>query len=146
MIRSKAGHLFLALDLPDVELSVLLCGDEEIHELNAQYRGVDAPTDVLSFPLLEPFATPPGDGFPIGDVVISLDYAERTCASRTHHARVAAELGVPANELEWDLVSECEFLLIHGLLHLIGHDHAEPDEEAEMKRAERELWLATRAR
>ncbi len=144
MIQSKAALLFRALDLPDVELSVLLCGDDEIHELNAQYRGVDAPTDVLSFPLLEPFATPPGDGFPIGDVVISLDYAERTCASRTHLTRVAGELGVSPETLDWDLVAECEFLLIHGLLHLIGHDHAEPDEEAEMKQAERALWLATR--
>jgi probable rRNA maturation factor len=144
MIQSKAARLFRALDLPDVELSVLLCGDDEIQELNAEYRGVDAPTDVLSFPQLEPFTPPPGPDFPIGDVVISLDYAERTCAARTHHARVAGELGVPADQLEWDLVAECEFLLIHGLLHLIGHDHAEPDEEAAMKQAERELWLATR--
>ncbi len=144
MILQKAGPLFRALDLPDVELSVLLCGDAEIHELNAQYLGVDAPTDVLSFPQLEPFTPPPGDDFPIGDVVISVEYAERTCASGTHHDRVALELGVSPEDLEWDLVRECEFLLIHGLLHLIGHDHAEPDEEATMKHAERELWLATR--
>lgn len=143
MIRKKAGSHFRALDLDDPAVSVVLTGDETIRELNSEWRDVDEATDVLSFPM-EP---PPGwEGPPpsLGDLIINLEYAERLVETRDHTARVADELGVPDDELEWSLADEVHFLFIHGLLHLLGHTHADPDDETEMKEAERRLWTAAR--
>lgn len=146
MIQQRAAHHFRALDLPDVEVSLVLCDDEVIHELNRTWRDVDAPTDVLSFPLFEPLDPEMlDDEMPIGDVVISVEYAERLVAGAEHRARVAEELGVDPASLTWGLEEEVEFLFIHGLLHLLGHDHMDAAEEAEMKAAERALWLSSRA-
>ncbi len=100
-----------------LELSLLLTDDAGIHPLNAQWRGVDRPTDVLSFPLDE--------GPTLGDVVISL----QTAADR-------------AQPPEWLLEDELAFLLIHGVLHLLGHDHLEDDERTAMEAAEQALWTA----
>lgn len=126
---------------PDAEISVVFCDDPFIQQLNAEWMNRDRPTDVLSFPLFDDASVAPPEA-PLGDVVINLDYAERLVAEATHHARVADELGVPPSELAWDLFAEVEFLFIHGLLHLVGHDHATADEEARMKAEERRLWLA----
>lgn len=144
MIRTKAESLFRALDLRDPELSVVLTDDDNIRALNADWRDVDEPTDVLSFPAQT--APPDGAGPEIlGDVIIDLEYAERLVDSREHHRRVADELDIPPDQLDWTLEDEVEFLLIHGLLHLVGHDHKEVDEEREMKAAERRLWETTRS-
>lgn len=94
-----------ALQLEGAELSVLLCDDATIHELNRDYRGKDRPTDVLAFAMRE------GEGGGLhpdvlGDVVISIDTARRQ----------AREHGVT-------IVAEATFLLAHGLLHLLGYDH-----------------------
>ena len=121
---------------------MVLCGDAFIEQLNAKWRQQPHPTDVLSFPLFEPPEAPP-PGAPLGDIVIDIEYAEGLVAQKTHRVRVAQELGLDdPEELEWGLVEEVEFLFIHGLLHLVGHDHAEPDEEARMKAQERRLWEA----
>lgn len=144
MLKKKADLHCLALELPeDIDVSVVLCGDKEIQALNAQWREEDKATDVLSFPMVEDWDTF-GPGQPLGDVVISIEYAERLAETTTHRARVAQELGVELESLEWGLEQEVEFLFIHGLLHLVGHDHAEPEEEAEMKDEERRLWLCSR--
>jgi probable rRNA maturation factor len=82
--------------------SVLLCGDARMRRLNRVYRGVDRPTDVLSFPSGEP-------GF-LGDVAIDVPYA----------ARQARRLGHPVDR-------EVKVLLAHGVLHLLGHDHETDD-------------------
>ncbi|MGM0558695.1 MAG: rRNA maturation RNase YbeY [Myxococcota bacterium] len=142
----KTPRLFRALGLADPELSVLLTGNDHIQRLNHQWRNEDKPTDVLSFPLHEPpspgdFA---GDIFALGDIVISVEYAEKTLESGQHRRRVAQELEVDAQSLDWDLEDEVMFLVIHGLLHLIGHDHARTDDEAAMKAEERRLWAAVR--
>ena len=130
------------MDLPEgVELSVVLCDDAFIRELNATWRQIDEPTDVLAFPSCEPGerVTP---GALLGDIIINLAYAERLVLERCHRGRVAKALGVAPEQLCWTLLEEIEFLFIHGLLHLLGHDHAEPDEERLMRREERRLWLA----
>jgi len=139
LIKTRAAQHFRALGLDDPELSVVLTDDDEIQTLNRDWRGEDCPTDVLSFPLWE--ADEFHDGVEaLGDVVISLEYAERLVSTKEHRSRVAQEMGVLATSLDWSLSHEVDFLLIHGLLHLVGHDHAHPDEEAEMKAEERRLW------
>lgn len=104
----------------DAEVSVLFTDDAFIRELNQQWRGIDEPTDVLSFPMMDPDSDVdrtkvPGIPDVLGDIVISLETARRQ-----------AEI---ANKT---LRQEIELLLVHGMLHLLGYDHAEPDEEAAM--------------
>jgi probable rRNA maturation factor len=95
------------------EVSVLLTDDREIHVLNRDYRHKDAPTDVLAFAFDE--AGGPAGG-PLGDVVISVERAKKQAQSR----RVT-------------LKSELELLAVHGTLHLLGYDHAEPEEARKMR-------------
>lgn len=98
----------------ELELSVRLCGDAAIHQLNRDFRGKDAPTDVLSFSQREGAS---GDLHPelLGDIAISVDTA----------ARQAADAGR-------SLLAELLFLAAHGLCHLLGYDHQTDDQEAEM--------------
>lgn len=117
-VVADAARLMQRAELADAELSLVLCDDAFIHALNRQWRGVDAPTDVLSFAM--------GEGedaalntHVLGDVVISIDTA----------ARQAAELG-------HDVHVEVRVLLVHGFLHLLGYDHIEPDDAVEMADAE----------
>ncbi len=98
----------------DGELSVLLCNDARIHDLNKQWRGKDGPTDVLSFPQ--------DDDQYLGDVVISIDTASRA-ATRLGH----------------DVATEVRVLLVHGLCHLLGHDHGTADDTAAMRALEARL-------
>jgi probable rRNA maturation factor len=109
-VRRVAEAMLEALALPEAELSVLLTDDRTIHALNRQHRDKDRPTDVLSFPLDEDAEAPDSrqEGEPrvLGDVVISLDTAERQARGRKR-----------------PLAEEVRFLLAHGLLHLIGYDH-----------------------
>ena len=109
----------------DAEVSVTFADNEYIHGLNNEYRGMDKPTDVLSFPMYD------GDfpydecqhGCTLGDIVISLEKAEEQ-----------------ANELGHDLIREVAFLAIHSTLHLLGHDHERsPEEDEEQCRRQREI-------
>jgi probable rRNA maturation factor len=122
-LLKRLGNAMLdALELPDAELSVLLSDDAGIQILNREHRHKDKPTDVLAFPMSE---NAPDPGGILGDVVISLDTASRQASSR----------GRP-------LIEEVRFLLAHGLLHLIGYDHAEPEEKREMVAMTRRLVRA----
>jgi probable rRNA maturation factor len=105
--------------LADVEVSVRLCSDATIHALNRDYRKKDRPTDVLAFAMREAPGTPPEV---LGDVVISVDTARRQ-AKRGLHA-------------------ELLFLASHGLCHLLGYDHNDDAEEAEMNARMAELRRA----
>lgn len=101
----------------DAELSVTFCDNAYIHALNRKFRGVDRPTDVLSFPLYEDGnfdMTECIGGAVLGDVVISLERA----------AEQAAELG-------HSTVREVAFLTVHSVLHLLGYDHERSSEEEE---------------
>lgn len=116
-----------SLDLGEAELSVLLCDDETIRELNRRYRKKNKPTDVLAFPMQEG----PGPSFDtgvLGDVVISLPTAARQAVQRDR-----------------PIIQEVTFLLAHGLLHLVGYDHATAPEEREMTAKTRDLMAAVDA-
>jgi probable rRNA maturation factor len=100
--------------LTDAEVSVVLTDDARIRELNLAWRGKDAPTDVLSFPQDDPRV--------LGDIVVSLETARRA-----------------GEELGHDLLTEVRVLLVHGLCHLLGYDHEQDDEAAEMRALEARL-------
>lgn len=104
----------------DSELSIILTNDARLHELNLNYLGVDSPTDVLSFPASE---TDPETGARyIGDILISVPRAQAQASAAGH-----------------PLESEVQLLVVHGVLHLLGHDHAEPQEKARMWKAQSEI-------
>ncbi len=103
---------------PLAELSILLVDEPTMTAYHVKYMGEDGPTDVLSFPMDE-LRPPDDDEDPpeglLGDIVLCPTV---TAAQAAEHGRTAAE--------------ETEYLLVHGLLHLLGYDHAEPAEKAEM--------------
>ena len=101
----------------EVELSLTFCDEATIQGLNREFRGVDAPTDVLSFPLGEgkPVILPPQAPRPLGDIVVCYPVAVRQAEAYGH-----------------SLERELAFLAVHGLLHLLGYDHDTPEAEARM--------------
>lgn len=123
---ADARALLAAVALRQRELSVLLTDDEAIRELNRSWRDEDKATDVLSFPQdeLAPEDLGRPKRGPLGDVAISVETA----------AREAEACGMARDAM-------IRFLLVHGFCHLLGHDHAEPDEAARM-RADEERLLA----
>ncbi len=124
-----------ALGARQAEVELTICGDAEMERLNFDHMGERGPTDVLSFPLHEwslddesrshltddDGASPPGPLL-LGDVVIDLDQALRQAADG-----------------DWGVTEELALLSIHGTLHLLGHDHAEIDEEERMREAEHQV-------
>jgi probable rRNA maturation factor len=110
--------------LPTAEISLRLTTDAEVHTLNRDYRGKDKPTNVLSFPQYAPeeIADLPGDDAPeilLGDIVLALE----TCAME------ATDKGI-------SLADHVGHLIIHGTLHLVGHDHIEDAAAEEMEALE----------
>jgi probable rRNA maturation factor len=107
-IRMLADAMLESLDLQNAELSVLLTNDKHIQELNREHRSKDRPTDVLSFGVERDLAAQPFNAPNLlGDIVISLDTAARQAMSRRR-----------------PLAAEIRWLLAHGILHLMGFDHA----------------------
>ena len=106
----------------DMEVSLLLVDETTIAALNAEHLGHEGPTDVLAFPMDEPGESPPAGPAVLGDVVLC------PAVARTQ----AAEHRVTPQD-------ELRLLTVHGLLHLLGMDHAEPDEEREMTALTRRL-------
>ncbi|MGB2852887.1 MAG: rRNA maturation RNase YbeY [Dehalococcoidia bacterium] len=113
------------------ELGLVVTGDERIRQLNKSYRGVDEATDVLSFALLEDsdasFVNPPDGVLHLGEVILS--YPRAVVQAEEHHHPVEREVA---------------FLVVHGVLHLLGHEHEQPHDEAKM-RAEEERILGALA-
>ncbi|MHB1041709.1 MAG: rRNA maturation RNase YbeY [Eubacteriales bacterium] len=102
------------------EVGLVFVDEDYIHGLNLQYRGVDAPTDVLSFAMQEGEQMPDeGDENILGDVVISLQTALRQAGEYGHSFR-----------------REAAYLTVHGVLHLLGYDHQNEQDQAEMRRKE----------
>lgn len=104
----------------DAELSVVLVDEDEIQSLNAKYRDINTPTDVLSFPQSQD--DPEGPCL-LGDVVISPQVAEAQAVKYQH-----------------SFEKEMAILLIHGILHLIGFDHQESEEKEEMQKREEDIF------
>ncbi|MBF8266648.1 MAG: rRNA maturation factor [Dehalococcoidia bacterium] len=106
-------------------ISLVIADDETVRDLNLRYRGLDETTDVLAFPLRIPqedgdlagetFPLPPEETPPLGEVVISYPQAARQ-----------------SREGKRPLKTELALLVVHGVLHLLGYDHAEPEEESRM--------------
>jgi probable rRNA maturation factor len=121
LLGTSCYGLLAALGIDNAELSVVLTDDAGIQALNRQWRGKDTATDVLSFPQMDGEA-PPGMPLLLGDIVISHETATKQ----------AREHGHP-------LEDEVRVLLVHGLLHLLGHNHLEEEEAQVMRTAERKL-------
>jgi probable rRNA maturation factor len=120
-IRTIAGLILKALGREREALSLLFVNDRAIRKINREFRQIDSPTDVLSFPL--------GDHSPhpemklLGDIVISVETAQKQARSLGH-----------------SLEREITFLLIHGILHLLGWDHERsPQEAKKMYQKQREI-------
>ena len=131
--HSEAFGRFLleALHMPaGCELSLAFIDPEPMAQLHQQWLGLDGPTDVMSFPMDELREAAPEPGH-LGDVVICPEVAAEQAVQAGHSPR-----------------AEVELLLTHGVLHLLGHDHAEPGEHAVMFAKQAELlaaWQAARA-
>ena len=97
----------------DVEITIVISDDEHLRNLNHQFRDIDAPTDVLSFPA--EFIDPENETPYMGDVIISYPRAES-------QAKVGGHLEI----------AEVQLLVVHGILHLLGYDHVVPAEKAQM--------------
>ena len=153
----SAVEAALRVALPEgneCQVSLVITDDEAVRRLNRDYRGLDEVTDVLSFSASNPghwegeggpidgrrspgqgikgeaenespFVYPPGEPVPLGDVVICYPQAQRQ----------ATERGVPVDR-------EMALLIVHGVLHLVGHDHLEPDEESDMQAKEQSALSA----
>ena len=111
----------------DCEISLSFVTDEEIHQINRQFRNVDAPTDVLSFPQLtfeegEEADVNENGEIVLGDIIISVERAKEQ-----------------AEEYGHGLKREIAFLTVHSMLHLLGYDHMEKDEEEDMFRRQKEI-------
>ena len=120
LIRAARKSLQVEQFAESAEISVVLTDDEHVQELNREYRGSDRPTDVLAFSQIEgEQAKAQAERVALGDVVISVDTAERQAAEQGHA-----------------LENELDLLIIHGVLHLLGYDDETEADAAEMRRHE----------
>ena len=129
-LTELARAALAAEDAPPGSVSIVITDDATVQALNREYRGVDEPTDVLSFGLgglakpaddtpLDDFVLPADAPLEIGEIVISYPYAARTAAATNRPVR-----------------DEMALLTVHGVLHLLGHDHYEEGERDEMRSRE----------
>lgn len=121
-LLQRAARLTLDLESAPVnaDITIVLTDDAQLHELNKEFLGVDAPTDVLSFPASE---SDPETGTPyLGDILISIPRATEQAQASGHSVE-----------------AEVQLLVVHGTLHLMGHDHAEAEEKARMWAAQAEV-------
>jgi probable rRNA maturation factor len=116
----RAALAVLAHGSTDGDISIVLTDDAQLHEMNRAYLGIDAPTDVLSFPASE---TDPDTGRRyLGDILISVPRAEEQARTAGH-----------------SLEAEAQLLVVHGTLHLLGYDHAGAAEKTRMWKAQAEV-------
>jgi probable rRNA maturation factor len=126
--RLKAGSeaVLAAHDVhPDTSLSVVIASDDFVRGLNQQYRGIDAPTDVLSFPADAPPIEVEDEPPYLGDLIIAYPYALAQAAREGH-----------------GLDDSLTLLVVHGTLHLLGYDHDTDEHRAEMWAAQADALKA----
>jgi probable rRNA maturation factor len=128
-LREVAAKVLTAEHQSDAEMSILITGQEKIRQLHKEYMGEDEPTDVLSFAMSEKgpadapdFVFPAGDAAHLGEVIISYPQAEIQAAEHRHSIK-----------------KEVAILLIHGVLHLLGYDHDEPERQKRMQAREKAM-------
>ncbi len=115
---------------PNVEISLVITGQERMQELNREYRGQDRPTDVLSFAMSEQaeeeeptaFIGPPDGMLHLGEVIVS--YPQAVIQARERGHSVSREMAV---------------LIVHGVLHILGYDHEKPEVQPAMAAKEQEI-------
>lgn len=112
----------IAQTLSDKEVELIITDDKTIQELNKEYRGKDNATDVLSFPLENPFTEESIFGMPLGSIIIAESFVKKKAEIFGH-----------------SLQDELSLLFIHGMLHLLGFDHENDD--GEMRTREKELIM-----
>jgi len=128
-LRSVATVALTAEHQADVEMGILITGQEKVQRLNKKYLGEDEPTDVLSFAMGDSdedgtpdFVFPEGDALHLGEVIISYPQAQKQAHEHKHSTR-----------------QEVAILLIHGVLHLLGYDHDEPERQHKMQAKEKAI-------
>ena len=123
----------------NTEMCLVITSQQRVQELNRSYLGRDEPTDVLAFHMIPlagepggdvpPFVTPPDGLLPIGEVIIS--YPQAVIQAEEHQHSVKKELAI---------------LIIHGVLHLLGYDHAEPEQQRRLSAREAEILSSVQER
>ncbi len=109
----RAANAALTQQSSQGDVSIVLADDARLQALNREYLGIDAPTDVLSFPAAE--EDPQSGRSYLGDILISVPRAAQQAQAAGHEVQ-----------------AEVQLLVIHGVLHLLGHDHAEPGDKSRM--------------
>jgi probable rRNA maturation factor len=128
-LREVAMKSLTAEDQIDVEMGILITGQDKIRQLHKEYMGEDEPTDVLSFAMKEKgppgtpdFVFPAGEADHLGEVIISYSQAELQSGEHGHSVK-----------------KEVAILLIHGVLHLLGYDHDMPECQHKMQAREKAI-------
>ena len=128
-LRQAASQALTAEKQTDAEMGILITGQDKIRQLHKEYMDEDEPTDVLSFAMKEKgpldapdFIFPAGDAAHLGEVIISYPQAEIQAAEHGHSAK-----------------KEVAILLIHGVLHLVGYDHDQPESQKKMQAREKAI-------
>ena len=106
----------------DCEVAVLFTNDAAIADINSEWRGKDKPTNVLSFPTAADMPVPKGEPKPLGDIVLAFGVISREAAEQGKTLR-----------------ARTTHLIVHGMLHLLGHDHEDEAEAREMEGLETEI-------
>jgi probable rRNA maturation factor len=124
LTRRAADATFAATDVKpeDFDTAILFADDESVKVLNAQWRGKDSATNVLSFPAPEGVRVPEGEAIPLGDIVLASGVVAREAAEQAK-----------------TLPDHATHLIIHGLLHLLGYDHESEEEATEMEGLETDI-------
>jgi probable rRNA maturation factor len=120
LLESAARAALEQQSVPDDDITIALTDDDHLRELNLDYLGIDAPTDVLSFPASE--SDPETGARYLGDIIISVHRAAQQAQAAGH-----------------SLQAEMQLLVVHGTLHLLGHNHAEAEQKARMWAAQAEV-------